>query len=187
MAELRAALCLTRRAAETELDLAIGLCRRLPAVFAALEQGLIDLRRARVLIDTTSHLHERIAREVCGQVLERAGGMTTGQLAAHLRRVCIETDPDHARLRYEEALDERVVVAEASPDGTVTITASNLPAERAAAVMERSPGSPKPSKPPMSPAPSTSYVPTYWLIFSTGVPVSIRRGVRSIFVSISPR
>ena len=137
VAELRAALHLTRRAAEAELDLAISLCHRLPGVLEALETGVIDLRRARVLIDATSHLPMVAARDVCAQALEHATRMTTGQLAAHLRRLCIQTDPDHALDRYEHALEDRSVVAEQTPDGTVTITASHLPAERAAAVMER--------------------------------------------------
>jgi hypothetical protein len=137
VAELRAALHLTRRAAEAELDLAISLCHRLPGVLQALETGVIDLRRARVLIDVTSHLPMAAARDVCAGALEHAHRMTTGQLAAHLRRLCVQHDPDHAQLRYEHALESRAVVAEQTADGTVTITASDLPAERAAAVMER--------------------------------------------------
>ncbi|MGF1667357.1 MAG: DUF222 domain-containing protein [Acidimicrobiia bacterium] len=137
VAELRAALHLTRRAAEAELDLAISLCHRLPGVLDALETGVIDLRRARVLIDVTSHLTIAMARQVCAQALEHASRMTTGQLTAHLRRLCLQTDPDHAQARYEHALEGRAVVAEQTADGTVTITASDLPAERAAAVMER--------------------------------------------------
>ncbi len=137
VAELRAALHLTRRAAEAELDLAISLCHRLPGVLEAVETGVIDLRRARVLIDATGHLPIAAARQVCAQALEHATRMTTGQLAAHLRRLCIQHDPDHAQVRYEHALESRAVVAEQTVHGSVTITASDLPAERAAAVMER--------------------------------------------------
>jgi hypothetical protein len=137
VAELRAALCLTRRAAEAELDLAIALCVRLPRVLEALEDATVDVRRARVLIDHTSHLPQASARTVADQALVRAGTLTTGQLSAYLRKLCIQHDPDQARARYEHAHSERRVVAEQAADGTVTITGIGLPADRAAAIMHR--------------------------------------------------
>jgi len=44
--EIRAALTLTRRAADSELGLATDLKERLPTLWAALDTGDIDLRRA---------------------------------------------------------------------------------------------------------------------------------------------
>jgi hypothetical protein len=137
VAELRAALHLTRRAAEAELDLAIALCVRLPRVLEALEDGIVDVRRVRVLIDGTSHLPQASARAVVDTAIERAGSLTTGQLSAYLRKLCIQHDPDQAQARYEHAISERRVIAQHEPDGTVTISGIGLPADRAAAVMDR--------------------------------------------------
>ncbi|HKY47844.1 MAG TPA: DUF222 domain-containing protein, partial [Acidimicrobiia bacterium] len=92
-AEIGAALRLTRRAAETDLDLAIDLKERLPEVWEALAAGRIDLRRARVIVDQTSHLSGEAAREVVGRILEAAGRLTTGQLRALIRKVCVQNDP----------------------------------------------------------------------------------------------
>jgi hypothetical protein len=47
--EIRAALTLTRQAAESELDLATDLRERLPQVWDALHAGTIDVRKARVI------------------------------------------------------------------------------------------------------------------------------------------
>lgn len=61
--EIRAALRLTRRTADTELAVARGFRERLPAVWEAFAAGRIDRRRASVMVDHTDHLtvvkHER--------------------------------------------------------------------------------------------------------------------------------
>ena len=63
--EISAALTLTRRSAEVQVDLAYLLCQRLPSVWNALSDGLIDLARARILADQTTHLPQDLARQVC--------------------------------------------------------------------------------------------------------------------------
>jgi hypothetical protein len=136
-AEIRAALCLTRRAAEGELSFALDLKERLPKVWNALAAGHIDLRRTRVIVSGTSHLPEPVAREVSDRILDQAGGLTTGQLAAHIRKQCIQTNPDDAQDRYDKATDQRRVVTYPTPDGTTTLYGSDLPPDRAAAAMAR--------------------------------------------------
>jgi hypothetical protein len=91
--EIRAALRFTRRAAEAELDLAIRLKERLPAVWESVHGGDIDVRRARVIADGTDHLAEDAARSVAERALDGAGELTTGQLRALTRRLCIECRP----------------------------------------------------------------------------------------------
>ena len=59
--------------------------------------------------------------------------MTTGQLHALLRRFCLETDPDQAAERYQEAVSERRVVMEPSVDGTAHLSGFDLAPDRAAA------------------------------------------------------
>ncbi|HSJ82563.1 MAG TPA: DUF222 domain-containing protein, partial [Acidimicrobiia bacterium] len=110
--EIRAALSLTRRAADAQLDLARSLLERHPRVWEALSQGEIDLPRVRVIVDQTSHLDETTARQIADTALEKAGKVTTGQLRARIRRLVIAVDPDSARERYEAKLADRRVVVE---------------------------------------------------------------------------
>lgn len=136
-AEVRAGLRLTRRAADAELAFALDLKRRLPQVWDALAAGRIDLRRARTIVYGTSHLSDDIASAVVDQVIERANRLTTGQLAAFLRRVCVETDPKEAASRYQEAVSDRRVMMEATVAGTANLLGLDLPADRVAAILGR--------------------------------------------------
>jgi len=135
--EIRAALRMTRRAAEAELDLALGLRRRLPRVWNALVRGSIDRPRAGVVLHGTDHLDEAAARRVVDAVIDDAPSLTTGQLAARLRRLCIAADPEGADRRYTEAVAGRRVIVEASPDGTAHLLGIDLPPHRVAEVAGR--------------------------------------------------
>jgi hypothetical protein len=135
--EIRAALTLARRAADAQLDLARNLIERHPKVWEALHQGRIDLPRARVIVDQTSHLEETTARRVADTALERAGSQTTGQLRARIQRLVIAVDPDSARNRYEAKLVERRVVIEATETGTANLFGMDLPAADTNAAMRR--------------------------------------------------
>ncbi len=132
--EIRAALHLTRRAADTTLELALGL-QRLPGVWEALHDGRVDLPRVRVFCEGTDHLEESTAREAVDVVLGAAVGLTTGQLAARLRKVTLGLDPDDATRRYETAVEQRCVVLHQGADGTAQLVASHLPADKAVAAM----------------------------------------------------
>ncbi len=136
-AEIAAALCLTRRAADAELTMALDLDRRLPQVGDALEQGRIDRRRAGALIGGTAHLSPAVAHQVIDAVLDDAAGLTTGQINTRLRSVCIAVAPDDARHRYHRAHEQRRIVAQPEPDGTATLYAPGLSPDRAAAAMHR--------------------------------------------------
>ncbi len=136
-AEVRSALALTRRAADVQVELALRLRHRLPQVAAALDAGAIDLRRARVIDDGTCHLDAERAREIADEVLDGAGRRTTGQLAATIRRLCIDVDPDDAADRYRRAVDERRLVVEPTVDGTSNLLGLDLPPDRVAAIRAR--------------------------------------------------
>jgi len=69
--EVQAALNLTRRSADIQVELASLLFCRLPRVWEALNQGLIDLARARILSDLTLPLPEELARQVTNTALDR--------------------------------------------------------------------------------------------------------------------
>jgi Domain of unknown function (DUF222)/HNH endonuclease len=135
--EIRAALTLTRRSADAQLDLARDLLDRHPRVWEALHEGRIDLPKARVIIDQTAPLDEKTARKVADTALERAGGETTGQLRARIGRLVISVDPDSARERYEARLKDRRVVIEASEAGTANLFGMDLPAADTTAAMRR--------------------------------------------------
>jgi hypothetical protein len=135
--EIRAALVLTRQAAETQLDLAFGLASRLPAVLAAMEQGRMDEPRARILYEWTADLIDAQARNVAERLLRMVDPLTTGQLVERVKKLAIAIDPDWARRRYEIAVADRKVVGFRNPDGTADLSGVNLPLDRAAGAAAR--------------------------------------------------
>lgn len=129
-AEFGVAGSLTRRGAEGEVTLSDALWRRLPAVGAALYRGDIDIRRARRLVDGTDHLPEDAAQAIVDDLIGVAGELTTGQLAARIRRRCIDKDPAEAKSRYEQAIENRAAMTMPNQDGTATFMIhSAAPAE----------------------------------------------------------
>jgi hypothetical protein len=131
--EIRAALRLTRRGAEAELDTALAIRQRLPLVWEAMRAGDIDWRRARVLAHGTEAVDTDTARAVIERIIDDAPRLTTGELAAQLRRLCMEVEPDAASLRYREAVEQRRVVLEASSDGTAHLLGLDLAPHQATA------------------------------------------------------
>jgi hypothetical protein len=135
--EIRAALRLTRRAADSELELALDTRQRLPRVWEALDRGEVDVRRARVIASSTGHLSEQVARRVADRIVDEAPGLTTGQLRARIAKLCLEVDPEDAEKRYAEAVEDRRVVLEANPAGTANLRGLDLPPDRAVAISRR--------------------------------------------------
>jgi hypothetical protein len=133
--EIRAALRLSRRAAEVELSNALDYWQRLPRVGDELSLGWIDTRRARVIAQETGHLPEGTAQNVVEQTICEARRLTAGQLGAFLRRYIVKDDPESAQLRYEESLAERRVAVEAEPEGTASLFGMHLSPERVEAAM----------------------------------------------------
>ncbi len=136
-AEIRAALRLTRRSADAELAFAIDLKQRLPRAWDALAAGHIDLRKARVIVHGTCHLSEDDARQVVERIIGVAERLTTGQLHALLRKVCLQADPEEAANRYASSVAERRVIMEPTVEGTANFLGLNLPPDRVAAAMRR--------------------------------------------------
>jgi hypothetical protein len=118
------ALGYTRRKADYELSVALGLRLRLPAAQKALESGEIDTTKAALLNTETNHLDVVRAREVVDKILNVAPGLTTGQLKARITRMCMEADPDNARERMEYSLSQRKLVAEPNSEGTAALILS---------------------------------------------------------------
>lgn len=135
--EIRAALHLTRKAADDELAIARSFQRRLPQVWVALVEGRLDRRRARLIVHRTDHLSAPHARRVAAMALQQAPRLTTGQLTALLRRLAAEADPADAKKRYERAIDQRRVVIEPTPDGTANLHLLDLSPEDAIRIGDR--------------------------------------------------
>jgi len=135
--EIRAALTLTRRSAGYHLGLAWELTRRLPQVGESLRAGVIDLSKARSSSEKPLICPKRPPDEVADIALERAPQQTTGQLGARIRKLVILVEPDTARTRYEQAVEERRVTSGANEDGTANLYGLQLPAHRANAAMSR--------------------------------------------------
>jgi hypothetical protein len=102
-----------------------------------LRAGLIDLPRARVIVEHTLHLEPEVRDEVVETALDRAPSQTTGLLAARIRRLAIWVAPDSAKNRYEAGLEERRLVSDANPDGTANLCGYQLPAEKSQAAARR--------------------------------------------------
>jgi hypothetical protein len=102
-----------------------------------LMDGVIDVRRARTIDHETSHLTVATARGVVERVAEAAPNLTTGQLRARIKKLCIQTDTEEAKKRYDHAVDGRRVIAEPTVDGTAHLTALDLPPDRVTAITRR--------------------------------------------------
>jgi hypothetical protein len=139
--EIRAALCWTRRKADTELDLALRLAGTLNPTWEYLHDGKIDIGRVWVINNGTSILNDATdaaaISEVQTNVLDYATTHTTGQVAAKLRRLVITADPEAAKKRYDEAVKDRRVGGELNDDGTGNLYGLNLPIDRAALARAR--------------------------------------------------
>src|SRR5262245_46704847 len=108
-----------------------------PAVFTALDRGVIDVPRAQVIIDGVTVLDDAAATSVIGQVIDQAPGWTTGQLRARLGRLVERVDPAAGKNRLDESVADRRVVCERDPDGTASIFGLQLPPDKAVAACER--------------------------------------------------
>lgn len=135
--EIRAALTLTRYGADSRLDLATALVEELPQVLGLLSQGKIDFHRARVVVQGTSHLDPNERQELVDSILSQIPDLTSGELKALLRKLAVETNPDRAKRRYEQAVEDRRVWIEATDDGTANLYALDLPIDRARAIGRR--------------------------------------------------
>jgi hypothetical protein len=135
--EVALAMCWTSRAAGSQLGLADDVIDKLPVVFAALNDGTIDVPKARVLCDAVVGLDTTTARRVVDQVIGEAHRLTTGQLRYRLRRLVLAADPDAVKRAAQRMLPGRRVQARLTDDGLAELAGYDLPPHRVAAAMER--------------------------------------------------
>ena len=103
-AETGAALTLTRRAAEREMDCANDVVKRYPVLLLALETGQVDMAKVRTMTRGVGHVADDVANRALALILPDAPNLTTGQIAARLRRLVIEADPDQAKKAYNDGV-----------------------------------------------------------------------------------
>jgi hypothetical protein len=138
-AEVDVAFALTWTAvkAGAELEFSDEVVVRLPQVFAALTAGEIDRPKAYVIANAVATVDDEIARSVVDQVIDRAPRLTTGQLAAKLRRLVIAADPAAASKRARQEIKGRRVQAFATEANLAALCGYELAPHRVAAAMER--------------------------------------------------
>src|SRR5580704_16401296 len=127
--EIAAALTLTGRSADRLLTVASGLAR-LPDMHAALTQGEIDWAKAGVFADELAPLEDDgVAEGIAARFLGRAGagGWTTGQLRAALRRAVLAADPEAAGRRRADARRDAEVRAWDEASGNAALAGRELP------------------------------------------------------------
>ncbi|MGH3829854.1 MAG: DUF222 domain-containing protein [Pseudonocardiaceae bacterium] len=135
--EIRAALAWTRNAAYREYHFAEALLVRLPAVFTALDTGAICRGKAWLFTELCAPLTDEQAQVVCERLLPDATRLTTGELAARIKKLAMALDPEWAARRYASAVRDRDVIGYLDEDGTATVTGRKLPADQAAAACAR--------------------------------------------------
>ena len=135
--ELVPALTMTVRAAEMHLLLAADLATKLPMTAAALEAGLIDMVRARIIAEATRVLTRERAAAVEQLIFPRAEQQTSGQLRAALARAILAADPDAARKRREQAQREARVLRWREDAGTAALSGRDLPSAEVLAADQR--------------------------------------------------
>jgi hypothetical protein len=132
-AETGAALTLTRQAARREMDYANDVIKNYPALLKALETGQVDPAKVRAMIHGVGHVDIAVANKALALLLPDATGLTTGQIAARLRKLVIEADPEEAKKAYEEGLAQARVWSTLEPDGTGTMISKGMEARDLAA------------------------------------------------------
>jgi hypothetical protein len=119
--EIGAALDLAPQTARGRVAFARDLAR-LPATRVALAAGVLDVPKARLLVDELAPLPEEDAHAIEQRVVAAAAGRTRAQLAGRLRRAVLAVDPAAARRRQERARAERRVQVFPLDDGMAGLT-----------------------------------------------------------------
>ena len=132
------ALRWSNEAAKAQLAVAVDLLHRLPAVYAALVTGRIDLPRARVFHEALLDCADEVARRIVDRLIEPAADWTCGTLRERLRYQLHKHDPGWAARRYRRAV---------TPVGTAANDAAPTPSTpaRAATPAARTTAAPTPS------------------------------------------
>ncbi len=129
-AEVGAALGIGRLSAEMKLGQAQDLVTFLPGMLASHEDGALDQRQLRAVVDGLLTTPTEIWPAVESVVLPLAPSMTPRALEKYVRETAEKLDPEPLAVRHERARATRDVWFFANPDGMAEIGA-RLPAATA--------------------------------------------------------
>jgi hypothetical protein len=134
-AELATALRISERSAESLIDEAEILARYLPSTRAALAEGRITPRHARILIDELGALDDDERAHIEQQMLD-AADQSAATFQRAVRRLRETRDADQAADRHRRAREGRQVTCQPGRDGMAWLVA-HLPAAEALAIDSR--------------------------------------------------
>ena len=132
-AEVAAVLDCSPVTARIRIKQAMRMVSALPGTAAALEQGRVDVGRARMLVDRTAVLSAGLCGPIERRMLPLARGRSKARLETLVDREVIAADPAAAEQRRLAAVRDRSVSHRVDKDGMGVITAL-LPAEAAVVV-----------------------------------------------------
>ncbi|MCU1671539.1 MAG: endonuclease [Blastococcus sp.] len=130
--ELAVVLNCSRRSAERLAADSFVLVKRLPGVWAALADGVLDRPRAGVFLDVLGHARREVADPVVARLLPAATELSLGRLRAALTRAVLAVDAAFAeqrRVAAARSADVRMYPTDAGMSALVT----EVPAPVAAA------------------------------------------------------
>jgi hypothetical protein len=125
--ELADELHLTYNSAAGRMDYATIVAERLPASFAALGAGKLDMTRLRIIEEETSILSAEHAAQADAELAQTAGSLTYGKLRAAAHRLVLKLDPEADKRRKEAARRVAEVRRFREESGNAGITARELP------------------------------------------------------------
>jgi hypothetical protein len=131
--EIAGRCLLTARQAENVVGHAVQLVEDFPDTWAALEAGLIDLRRVRAITDELGGQDPTIRARIEAAVLPEAPFLDSVALRKLIKRLLLELAPLEAAERHRIARDRRYVCVTPASDGMAFLEAY-LPAEDATAL-----------------------------------------------------
>ncbi len=134
-AEVASALKWTTRAAASRLEWGEHLTTTLPRTLAALCAGVIDIAKARTMIEQTEIIDPDIAGQVEDAVISQAENRNYRWFRDAVKRTIGTLDPEGCEQRRQEKKKQRRVEKEDADDGMAWLSAL-LPAEKTEAIYQ---------------------------------------------------
>jgi hypothetical protein len=133
--EVAAALRIPCRTAGLRVAEADRMTGVLEPTLKALEEGVLDRAKARVITDHCRPLDPEQTQDLQDLVLPGAGELSTTELREVTGQAVIIVDPDGAENRHQEAAARRELQLQPQPDGMATLKA-HLPADGAVKIFQ---------------------------------------------------
>src|SRR6476469_6156336 len=134
-AEVAAALRIPCRTAGIRITEAGTMTGTLAPTLHAMEHGVLDRAKARVIADHCRPLDPEQTQDLQDLVLPEAGALTTSELREVAGQAVIIVDPDGAENRHQQAAARRELQLQPQPDGMATLKA-HLPADGAVKIFQ---------------------------------------------------